>query len=126
MAKVFGIHQLALLPGVKAEDFEQFFRDVASHVPKAQGWTWYLLRGDRGEREDKYVLLAEIESVETRDRTVPASGELPPETQQWFQETAPIFEKWATFASGPTDPAFTDYVVVGEWSDSSATGSTGA
>lgn len=118
MAKVYGMHRLALLPGVKGEDFEQFFREAASQIPAVQGWRWYLLKGDKGDREGKYLLLAEIESVETRDRYAPPSGDVPPETQQWFQDAAKVFEQWRTFASGPTDPTFTDYVVVGAWTPS--------
>jgi hypothetical protein len=38
------------------------------------GFTHSLLRGDRGERVGKYLLLIEIESVETHNRSFPESG----------------------------------------------------
>ena len=118
MAKVFGMHRIALRPGVNGEDFEQFFRDAAPRVPVVPGWIWHLLKGDKGDRAGRYLLLAEIESTEARDRYAAPSGELTPEGEQFFQAAAAVFEQWGTLASGPNDPAFTDYVVVAAWGPS--------
>ena len=112
MSKVFGMHMIALRPGMKAEDFEKFVIEEVYSLP----WPWevYLLKGDRGDREGKYLVMNEFESVEARDRWFPAPGEMSEEAQQLFEPFAPVLEKWATFAT-PLDTICTDYVaVVGE------------
>jgi hypothetical protein len=113
MAKVFGMHMIALLPGVKAEDFEKFVAEEVYQVPSLEGVKYYLLKGDRGDREGKYLWMMEIESVEARDRLFPSPGEMSEEVQQSFAALAPVLEKWATFAT-PMDIITTDYVVVGK------------
>ena len=116
MSKVYGMHMLTPLPGVTAEEFEKFFTEEFYHLPKVEGWEFYLLKGDRGDREGKYLLLSEIRSVETRERYVTASR-LTAEGVK-YNEIAAVkaaWEKWATIAS-PMGPIgiFTDYVVVGK------------
>jgi hypothetical protein len=105
------MHMIALRPGVKAEDFEKFVIEEVYPLP----WLSevYLLKGDRGDREGKYLVMYEFESVEARDRLFPSPGEMSEEAQQSFESLAPIFEKWATFAT-PLDTICTDYVVVGK------------
>jgi len=111
MSKVFGMHMIALRPGVKAEDFEKFVTEEVYPLP----WLSevYLLKGDRGDREGKYLVMWEFESVEARDRLFPSPGEMSEEAQQFFESFAPVSEKWATFAT-PLDTISTDYVVVGK------------
>ena len=112
MAKVFGMHMIALKPGVKAEDFERFVVEEV-YPANIEGWNFYLLKGDRGDREGKYLWMIEVESVETRNRFFPSPGEMSEEAQQYFEAQAAVFEKWATFAT-PLDVISTDYVVVGK------------
>jgi hypothetical protein len=116
MAKVYGMHMISPLPGVKAEDFEKFFSEEIYRLPMGEGSEIYLLKGDRGDREGKYLLLIEIESIETRERYVTANG--PTAEGAKFNEMPAVkaaMEKWATIAS-PMGPIgiFTDYVVVGK------------
>ena len=113
MSKVFGMHMISLRPGVKAEDFEKFVLEEMYPVPNFEGWKEYLLKGDRGDREGKYLWMIEIESVETRDRVFPAPGELSKEAQQFLEAQAAVFEKWATMATA-MDSISTDYVVIGK------------
>jgi hypothetical protein len=113
MSKVFGMHMIALLPGVKAEDFEKFVTEEVYPAPAPEGWKYYLLKGDRGDREGRYLWMIEIESVETRDKLFPAPGEVSEEAQRYLESQAAVFQKWATFAT-PLDGITTDYVVVGK------------
>ena len=113
MSKVFGMHMISLLPGVKAEDFEKFVMEEVYPVPNPEGWKNYLLKGDRGDREGKYLWMSEFESVEARDRLFPSPGEMSKEAQQFLEAQAAVLEKWATFAT-PLDVISTDYVVVGK------------
>jgi hypothetical protein len=103
---------IALHPGVKAEDFEKFVMEEMYPVPNLEGLKYYLLKGDRGDREGKYLWMIEFESVEARDRLFPFPGEMSKEAQQYIEAQAAVFEKWATFAT-PIDVISTDYVAVG-------------
>ena len=113
MAKVFGMHMIALRPGVKADDFERFVKEEVYPVPFFEGTKFYLIKGDRGDREGKYLCILELESVELRDRLFPSPGELSNEAQQFLETQAAVFEKWETYAT-PMDVISTDYVVVGK------------
>jgi hypothetical protein len=113
MSKVFGMHMIALNPGVKAEDFERFVTEEVYPLLSLEGSESYLLKGDRGDREGKYLMVSEFESVEARDRYYPSPGEMSEELQQLLESWAVASEKWATFAT-PMDNIYTDYVVVGK------------
>ena len=109
MAKVVGIHHLELQPGVNAEDFERFVAEEVYPATAQQDLTLSVLKGERGERVGKYLLMFEIESVAARDRYWPASGE-PSEAGQSL--AGQWFEKFGTFVTAVGN--FTDYVVVGK------------
>ena len=111
MSKVFSMHMIALKPGVKAEDFEKFVTEVYP-LRSLEGMKRYLLKGDRGDRVGKYLMMLEFESVEARDRLFPAPGEMSKQAQQAFEAEAVAMEKWAAFAT-PVGDIYTDYVVVG-------------
>ena len=118
MSRVLGIHMITLRPGVKAEDFERFVTEEVYLLPWFEGWGFYLLKGDRGDREGKYVVMWEIESVEARDRYAPTPDQYSEEFDRFMEphaaEFEKVFEKWATFASPLPSPIYTDYVVVGK------------
>jgi|SRR3977135_4092581 hypothetical protein len=111
MAKLFGMHTIELHSGVKPEDFERFV--VEEYYP-SQHWPGvvsHVLKGDRGEREGKYLVMLEFESAESRDRFFPTPGQASEEGQRFLESTRAIREKWATLgtAQGTT---YTDYVAV--------------
>ena len=113
MAKVFGMHMIELHPGVKAEDFEKFIVDEVYPATTFDGWNYYLLKGDRGERAGKYLMMVEIDSIEARDRIYPSPNEASEEAMKFHQAQAAALEKWATLAT-PMNADSTDYVVVGK------------
>ena len=115
MAKVFGIHQLELKPGADAAEFERFVRDEYSAVPTLRGWQVSIAKGDRGENVGKYLLIIEVESLETRNRGVSVDGTFSPELQQWIADSAALDEKLNSFLTKAVamETPFTDYVVVG-------------
>src|SRR2546423_12376036 len=115
MARVHGIHEIVLKPGVSGEEFERFFtKEVlpAFHLP---GLRFHLWKGDRGERSGQYAVVIEIESVETRDRLFPAQDTMSKEAQQFADAQQGALERWASLASVPDDgtTVYTDYVTVG-------------
>jgi len=115
MAKVFGIHEIELRPGVTAEEFERFYTEATAQLPPRQGWNFHLAKADRGARAGKYVLIIEIESVEARNRYAPESGAASEEAQRELADNAGVAEQWGKLATVPgSDAVFTDYVVVGK------------
>ena len=120
MTRVFGLHEIELNPGVKEEDFENFFRNEVAKAPLYPGWSARLLKGDRGARNGKYLMLVDIDSVEARDRFAPGDNQSSEETKQFDEQhkdkLEPVFEKWAAFS--PTqlgvNSIYTDYLVLEE------------
>jgi hypothetical protein len=113
MSKVFGMHMIALKPGVKAEEFEKFATEEVLPLLSLVGAKACLLKGDRGDREGKYLAMSEFESVEVRDRYFPSPGEVSKEAQQVWESWPAAMERWETFAT-PLSAIYTDYVVVGK------------
>jgi hypothetical protein len=118
MAKVFGMHSIELKPGVSEQEFEEFIqKEVIPLYRIVPGQTTHLLKGDRGERNGKYLVLIELESTERRDHIYPPvedGGGVAKDVLQLVGNTDHIWAKFATFAEGFPDPAFTDYVMVSD------------
>jgi hypothetical protein len=118
MAKVLGIHTVELKPGVNEQEFEEFIKtDVLPVYRRVPGQIVHLLKGDRGERTGKYLVLIELESVERRDDIYPPAGAgwgVAGDVQQLLGNVDPIWEKFSTFVEGFPDPDFTDYVMVSD------------
>ena len=111
MAKVYGLHEIELRPGADPAAFEQLVASAAE-LENFEGWTPYLLKGERGERKGKYMLLVEIESLAARDRYAPDSGSTA-EMEELSRQAAPFWERWRALATVPgEDTVFTDYVVI--------------
>ena len=110
MGKVYGLHRVELRPGVNADEFEQFARQLLQQLPAVPGWRVALLKGDRGEQVGSYLFLYEIDSLEVRDRIVQPGG-LTDEGQQWVGQVGPLLEQWRQYTTqipGVETP-FTDY-----------------
>ena len=118
MTRIFGLHEIELNPGVNEEEFENFFHNEVVKAPLYPGWKARLLKGDRGARKGKYLMLVEIDSVEERDRFAPDANQRSEETNQFDEqhkdEVEPVFQKWGTFS--PTqlgvNSIYTDYLVL--------------
>lgn len=112
MAKVYGIHEIELRPGADPAALEQLFA-AGADLPGPEGWTPYLLKGERGERKGKYLVMVEIESLTARDRYEPDSGSTA-EAQALAARAADIWARWRELATVPDgkDDVFTDYVVI--------------
>jgi hypothetical protein len=113
MARVLGIHQLELKPGVDEQAFEKFVTDTFAplfhqYEPRLAA---YLMKGDRGERAGRYALVIEIESVTVRDEMFPVEGQMSAALQETMAATAPHWDKLNTFVERFPDK-HTDYVVM--------------
>ncbi len=120
MPKVYGLHLFMLRPDVTQEAFEQFVTEELYQLPMPPGWTFHLLKGDKGDRAGKYLLMIEIESVEARDRlTAGAVHDWEGESQHMTEDQAAtwnrVLDKWLEFAFNDLrqSTVFTDYIVVG-------------
>jgi hypothetical protein len=118
MAKVFGLHAIELKPGVDEQAFETFFtEEIAPLYQRVPGQMCYLLKGDEGEREGRYLVMIEIESPERRNQLYPRKGDtwgLSEELEQHRPETQATWDKLGEFVVEYPDPHNTDYVVVGK------------
>lgn len=98
-------------------EFETLFA-ATSTLPELPGWTTRLLkgeRGERGERADTYLLLFEIDSVETRDRYYPAEGQESDESKRYDEEHPDAPAAWERLRSCVSDiDTVTDYLAVGD------------
>ena len=108
MSTVFGIHPVQLKPGVDVAEFERFVREEVYPATARPDVTYYVLRGDRGTRSGKYLMIVEMTNVATRDQYWPAAGELSAAGEDLIGSWG---EKWFTFVS--KEEEFTDYVVLG-------------
>ncbi len=115
MAKVLGIHELELKSGASGDKFERFFREEVLSGPSLPGVRLQLLKGERGVREGKYLVITEIDSQAVRDQHFPLDGEASAEAQAYWSsaEVQHIWDQWGNLATQPGDTAtWTDYVVV--------------
>jgi hypothetical protein len=83
MPKVFVVREIELRSDVDPNDYERFCRD---NLVTLDGWTYHLLRGDRGPREGKYAWLVEIESQDARNRYFPAMDQPSVEMARTWEE----------------------------------------
>jgi hypothetical protein len=118
MPKVFAVHEIELQPGVEPEEYERFFAEEIAPMLELPGWNTRLLKGDRGARTGKYLVLFEIESLEARDRYFPRPGEASEEFTRFLEqrpEAAAAMEKWEKYGRVDSESEITtDYVVVAE------------
>ena len=112
MSKVYAFHMIALKAGASGPDFERYFRELSESSPKLSGMTMRLLKGDRGDREGKYLFMIEFASVERRNQLFPEAGpaarQASDEFMQWMSAAGPAMAKWDEYAT-PIDVISTDY-----------------
>jgi hypothetical protein len=112
MPKMYALHPVELHPGVKAEDFETFVKEEWPSYTPYPGWKTHILKGNRGDREGKYLVLNEIESMEARDRIFPRQGgksEYGRQFDEAHPESVKTFEKLMTLVDLHVLP-YTGYV----------------
>jgi hypothetical protein len=97
MSKVFGMHEIELQPVAEPEEYERVSAEEIASSFTLRGWKTHLLKGERGTRDGKYLVLLEIESLEARDRYFPRQGGESEEFTRFLEqhpEAAAAFEKW--------------------------------
>jgi hypothetical protein len=112
MAKLYSLHMIALKAGASGPEFERFFHEEVAPGPMPSGLGMRLLKGDRGDRAGKYLLMFEFESVERRNQLFPEAGpaarQMSPEVMQWMGSAGATLAKWNGYTT-PFDTIYTDY-----------------
>lgn len=113
-APVLTMRELELKPGVKAEDFERFAcREMASASRSMPELKMHILKGDRGARKGKYILMWEFDSIEARNRIFPREGGgSSSKYQQTWKEMLALLSKFGTYVKEA--PTYTDYVTISD------------
>ena len=115
MAKVFGMHALELQPGCDENEFEEFMRkDFLPSYSRVSGQDARLLKGDRGERSGKYLVLIELESPERRDQIYPSEGVVADDVVQLVGDIESLVSRIRSFLVEFPDSHYSDYVVVSD------------
>ncbi|ASL28968.1 hypothetical protein [Azotobacter chroococcum] len=116
VARVVGIHNLALRSGVAPETFENFITSNIHRVEDYPGWKFHMLKGQGGSRLDQYAVMLEIESLESLNSFHP---ELDVSTEKALtfvrehQDTERMYDKWRELASFSGAPQiYTDYITI--------------
>jgi len=111
MAKVFGVREFDLNPDVSAAEFDQWLTEALPQLPKGAGVKVSFLKADRGDRNGKYLMLTEMESVETRDRYWPNPDQ--PSSEGVKLDPPPeVMAQFQRYLAPSGGYGFTDYVVV--------------
>jgi hypothetical protein len=109
MKKVFHFVQYELLPGVTASEVEGFINHTDFAAFSRPGMTVRMLKGDRGNRKGRYALIAEFDSVASRDQFFPVEGggtsdsAMAAQMQTFFQDLDKLVE---------SNGEWTDYVTM--------------
>lgn len=118
VARVIGIHNLALRPNISAEQFESFIADNHHRIEDYPDWKFRLLKGERGNRLDQYVVLMEIASLDALDVFYPEPDIATDEAAKFakaHRDTKQMYEEWKKLASFSGSPQiYTDYISVAE------------
>jgi hypothetical protein len=115
MSRVLGVHEIELKAGTDREGFERAAAELVSSA-QPEGWRTLVLKGERGPRSGKYLIIFEIHSLEARDRYYPdeghASGEENERFDQEHPESAAALERLSAMVVDLN--VATDYVVIAE------------
>ena len=116
MARVYGMHRLVLKSGEDPREFERYAAEVVyPALDGIPGLSWRLLKGYAGDREGKYLALFEFDSEERLSRYISGhQGEFSEEFEALLAPVSTKLERLGEFLVSMSDPASTDYVVVGE------------
>lgn len=110
---VIALHLIELEAGVDAKEFETFvINEIVPLYQKIDGQDAFLVKGDRGNRTDKYSFVITFDSVEDRDRIYPITGGISEDFQSVLEGTDQLWAKFDSFVIKGIGEMFTDYVRV--------------
>jgi hypothetical protein len=110
--RVIAIREITLKSDANAQEFEQSFSNVYARAveDRIPGMQTYLLRGERGQRTGKYLMVFEIDSLARRNEYWPQPDVSSEKfTQLW--EGMPEYDIGKYVEAEPED-VYTDYLVL--------------
>lgn len=116
VARLVGIHNLALRSGEAPETFERFITDNVHRIDDYPGWKFHMLKGLGGSRLDQYAVMLEIESLESLNSFHPELDVSTPKALTFVrehQESERMYAEWRELASFSGAPQiYTDYITI--------------
>lgn len=116
VARVVGIHNLALHQGVSTKAFDRFIIDNVHRIDDYPGWKFHMLKGEGGNRLDQYAVMLIIESLESLNAFHPeldVSTERALQFVREHQESERMYNEWRKLASFSGAPQlYTDYITL--------------
>jgi len=112
--KIYSIHTLELLYDTTVEQFETFIHTQLPGTIKLPGITVSILKGNRGSRKDKYLLMLEITSEDRCDTKFLASqspGVFMKDNCHAYSEPGNAITRFHEYVSG-FNVTYTDYTVL--------------
>lgn len=118
MGKVFSVHEIAPSPGVELEEFEQLLLEVERiyRQKKIDGWTTYILKGERGEKAERFAYIHVFESIEVRNLYYPIPNGEPSEATRRVYSMFPseLLERWYRMVEEKGESTYTDFISIEE------------
>ena len=119
MAKIYGVHTISVRPNASPEEFERFLAEEVNGMPMYDGWKLMVLKGERGDRAGRFLVLFEIDDIAARDHFVKVDGSPTLENEHFLEhhpELQTIGERWSRFATPFWEgiDIVTDYVVIAQ------------
>lgn len=118
ISRVIGIHNLALREGITAKQFERFIAKNAQRIEDYPDWKFRLLKGERGNRLDQYVVMMEIASLSALEVFYPEPDRATAQATKFakaHRDTKQMYEEWKQLASFSGSPQlYTDYLCVAQ------------
>jgi len=111
---LFGLHsyEIKLKENVTSEQFEKYYMD--EYIPACEeimpGVKFYLLKGDRGEYDNKYGALIYFKSLEERDMWIPEPGKMSEKGEKAMEKFQPYVDKLNELITYKSK--FTDWLVL--------------
>ncbi len=111
MGEIIGIHYLNVKQR-KSDDLEKFVTSEFNSAVynKIPGLNLYIMKGDRGEMKDHFILIYVFDTVERRNNYIPTEGTPSEEFTKEFQPLSQYFDKLQSFLN--EEVSYTDYIVV--------------
>lgn len=114
--RVVGLHNLALHSGVCPRTFDDFILNNVHRIDDYPGWKFHMLKGIGGNRVEQYLVMLEIESLESLYSFHPEldiSTEKSLQFVKEHQESERMYEEWRKLASFSGSPQlYTDYITI--------------
>ncbi|MDF0732197.1 hypothetical protein P0Y43_15885 [Pseudomonas entomophila] len=115
-ARVVGIHNLALRPGVTTQAFDAFITGNVQRIDDYPGWKFHMLKGQGGSRIDQYAVMLEIESLASLNAFHPGMDVATEKSLTFVREhpeSERMYDEWRQLASFSGAPQlYTDYIAI--------------